>query len=319
MATTTPIENAPQAFPSDQNAALLYLSRLAPASRRTQQTALDGIASLLSDGETRAVDLSWHLLTSEDTHLIRSRLISGYAPTTANRMLAALRGVLKQAWRIGLMDAEKFHRAVSVENVPWYTSQRGRTLDSDEIRALFVACVADPTPAGIRDTALLTVLYGGGLRRSEVAALDIGDYDRSSGALTIRATSSSRSRVVYATDEAAEALQRWINIRGHDAGPLFVPINKGQKILVRTQRLREESIYKALSKRGKQAGVTAFSCQDLRRTFISQLLEAGADVATVQRLAGHCSVATTLRYDRRKEAVQRELARMLPVPVDGWN
>jgi integrase len=300
---------------SPDNAAVSrYLSRLEAGSRRTQRTALDQIAVLLSDGESSADDLAWHLLTEGDTETVRRELAERYVPATANRMLAALRGVLKEAWRLGLMDAERYHRASAITNLPWSRSPRGRVLADSEIRALFAACQRDPTPAGVRDAALLTVLYAGGLRRSEASALDVRDYDASTGALTIRGTTDSRARTIYAADDAADALNRWIIHRGAAPGPLFVPIDKVGKILVRDERMREQSIYRALLKRAEQAGVGRFSCQDLRRTFITRLLEGGADISTVQRLAGHCSVATTQLYDRRTEASRRELARMLTVP-----
>jgi integrase len=148
-----------------------------------------------------------------------------------------------------------------------------------------------------------------------VVALEDRDYDRASGALMVRSTHGARERIVYAADGAAAALERWIRLRGTDPGPLFVPVNKAQKILVRDQPMREQSVSAVLLKRGEQAGVKAFTCQDLRRTFIAELLDAGADLATVQRLTGHCSVTTTQRYDRRSETARRDLARMLPVPL----
>jgi integrase len=321
------IERQPIATPSDpdraaiqqkaaeQNPVSLYLNRLAPASRRTQREALDRIAGLLTGGPTAAADAPWHLMDAHSAQSIRTSLANTYAPTTTNRMLAALRGVLREAWGAGLMDAESYHRAAAVEPVAWSKPPLGRCLTGEEIRSLFEICSRDATPAGARDAALLTVLYGGGLRRSEVVALDVRDYDAVSGTLTVRSTKRSRERSVYATDGAAQALERWIELRGNDAGPLFVPVTKGQKILVRDRRMSEQSIAKVLVKRGKQANVPAFSCQDLRRSFITELLEAGVDIVTVQRLAGHCSVTTTQAYDRRSSAARRVLARMLPVPV----
>ena len=306
---------AGQNVPADRNPALRYLARLSTGSRRTQQVALDRMAKLLTHGTATAITMPWHLLDAQQTHSIRAVLQTTYAPPTTNRMLAALRGVLKEAWRLDLMDAESYHRASALENVPWSTRPHGRTLTDSEIHALFDACAHDETPAGVRDAALLTVLYGGGLRRSEAAALDVHDYDASSRALTIRATQANRERVVYASDGAAQALERWIAIRGSAPGPLFVPVNKGSAILVQNGRLSDQSIYRALAKRGEQSGVREFSCQDLRRTFITKLLESGADISTVQRLAGHASPTTTQRYDRRSQTVQRELARMLDVPA----
>ncbi|HZU12083.1 MAG TPA: tyrosine-type recombinase/integrase [Chloroflexota bacterium] len=297
------------------NPVLRYLDRLAPGSRRTQGVALDRIAALVSGDEATALDLPWHRLDQHQTERIRSAVALQYAPTTANRMLAALRGVLKEAWQLGLMDADTYHRAAAVQSVPWFISPRGRVLSHEEIEALFAACDRDGTPAGVRDAALLTVLFAAGLRRSEAVALDVRDYHVPSGALTVRATRDSRERVVYAAGGAARALERWIEIRGTNAGPLFVPINRGQKILLREQRMADQSVHRMLQKRGQQAGVGSFSSQDLRRSFISGLLDEGVDIATVQRLAGHCSVLTTQRYDRRDETSRRAIARMREVPM----
>lgn len=291
-----------------------YLGRLKPDSRRTQQAALDQIAGLLSDGKLPAEDLSWHLLTPQQTHIAREKLAARYVPTTANRMISAFRAVLKEVWKLNLMDAEAYHRASALENVPWSTPPRGRTLSQYEIRALFQACARDVTPAGSRDAALLTVLYSAGLRRSEAASLDFDDYDVSSGGLTVRGMMRDRERTLYAVAAAAQSISGWIGSRGSEPGALFVPIDKGQNILVRHERMREQSIYRAMLKRAEQAGVESFSCQDLRRTFITRLLEGGADISTVQRLAGHCSVTTTQRYDRRPDVSRQRLGQMLPVP-----
>ena len=238
-----------------------YLGRLGPSSRRTQRNALDQIARLASEGRLSAGDLAWHSLTEGETQAVRERLASQYVPPTANRMISALRGVLREAWRLGLMNAEAYHTASAVANVPWYQSPRGRVLRSGEIRRLFAACGADPSPAGVRDAALLTVLYSAGLRRSEAAALDLTDYDSTRRELTVRGSRHERERVLYAVGAAANTLERWVVTRGETPGPLFLPVDKGGKIVLRGERMREQSIYRAVLKRAEQADVEPFSCQ----------------------------------------------------------
>ena len=78
-----------------------------------------------------------------------------------------------------------------------------------------------------------------------------------------------------------------------------------------------DAVLKALARRARAAGIGArFSPHDLRRTFISELLDTGADLATVRALAGHARVETTAGYDRRGEQAKRRAAEMLHFPYD---
>jgi len=100
-------------------------------------------------------------------------------------------------------------------------------------------------------------------------------------------------------------------------GPLFCRIRKGgqqtpQKLTL--HRLTPQAVLYLIEQRTAQARVAHCSPHDFRRTFISDLLDAGADIATVQKLAGHASVETTARYDRRGEATKRRAASLLHVP-----
>jgi site-specific recombinase XerD len=275
--------------------------------------ALNLIAEIASSGKQNALTLAWQELRYQHTAAIASALVErGYRPATVNQALSGLRSVLYHAWKLGLMTSEDYQRAKDVKNRRAETLPRGRALAKTELTTLIKTCQSENTPAGTRDAALIGVMYGTGLRRSEVVKLELKDYKANTTALTIRGAKGGKDRLVYVKGGAAKALTGWLTLRGEEAGVLFCPIHKSGKI--RIEPMTDQSIMKILKKRGLQADVEPFSPHDLRRTFISDLLDAGADIATVQKLAGHASVTTTARYDRRGEEAKSKATDLLNVP-----
>jgi integrase/recombinase XerD len=320
-ASTTALARAP--LPADQHPALVYLAQLSPGSRRTMRAALNMIAELLgvaavvretsSPRRRREVETllycDWANLRYQHTLALRTLLAERYKPATANKMLAALRRVLLEARRLGLMTPDDYAHAADIAAIKGSSLPPGRALSMGELTALMAACSADRT-----DAALIALLSRGGLRRSEVVALDLADYVSESGAITVRSGKGRKDRTTYLDGGAAAALADWLAVRGSSDGPLLCPVNKAGKITIR--RLSDQAVLGALQKRAKQATVKGFSPHDLRRTFISDLLDAGADIATVQRMAGHASPETTSRYDRRGEATKRRAASLLHLAYD---
>ncbi len=305
-----------------------YLNSLAPSSRRKMRESLDVIAALLTAGRCDALTLPWHQLRAAHTQAARARLLDAtlptadgrprprYAPATVNRHLAALRGVLKAAWRLDLLDEAAYKRAIDLKPAAGSRPPRGRQVPADELTALLTACAADLRPAGARDGALIALLYSSGLRRAEAAALRLEHYDPAAGTVLVVAGKGNRSRLCHPAPLALAWLERWLAGRGRAAGALFHPIAHHDHIQ-HHRHLTDGAIRTILHKRAAQAGIPVVAPHDLRRTFISDLLDAGNDLALAQSLAGHAAPTTTVRYDRRGEAARRRAAhslRLVPPP-----
>lgn len=298
-------------LPPDREPAHVYLSSLAPSGRRTMASRLATVArDVLGIPDPRRVP--WHQLRYQHVAAIRTKLQEiGYSPATVNATLYAIRGIARASFNLELISADDYQRIRDVRPVRGDRLPAGRALTLGELSALMDACGKDTGPAGIRDAAIIGVLYAAGLRRSEAAGLKLSDYDATTGELRVLGK-GDKQRAVYIDNGAADAMADWILVRGDAAGPLFLSINKGGRILARG--IGDQAIYNMLGKRAEQAGVRNLACHDLRRSFISDLLDAGADISTVAQLAGHAQVQTSARYDRRGEAAKRRAVALLHLP-----
>ena len=319
QALTLPAHTIP-ALPADlktpsPSPADAYLATLTTeAGRIGMRSALNQVAQIL--GRPSAADTPWHALRAAHVDALRAALLARpgrnglpAAPASVNKALSAVRGVLKAAWRMGMIDTDSYHRAIDVPNVRGSRLPPGRALETAEQRALFAACTG--AAAGARDAVAFALMFGAGLRRAEAVSVQLADYDADTGAITVNGK-GNKQRLVYATNGGKDAIDYWLSLRGLHPGPLLNPIKKSGEIL--PGGMSTQALMKRLTVRAKQANIKHCSPHDLRRTFVSELLEAGADISAVQQLAGHASPVTTARYDRRGEATKRRAAGMLHVP-----
>jgi len=114
--------------PADRHPAAVYLARLAPGSRRTMRTALNVMAAMLTSGAADAQTLDWSAVRYQHAQAVRSRLVERYKPATVNKALSALRGVLREAWRLGLVNSEDYRRTADLEAVKGESLPPGREL-----------------------------------------------------------------------------------------------------------------------------------------------------------------------------------------------
>jgi len=306
------------------NPAAVYLASLgSEQSRANQRARLDKVAETLTGGAHDALSLPWGRLNYVYTTALRTALAEEisektgqpYAPSYVNALLASVRAVLKEAWRLGYMTEEQRARACDIRSVRGSTLPAGRSLTMGEKQALSGVCQADPSPAGPRDASIFVLGMAAGLRRAEMVALDCNDYDRETGELRIRCGKGRKARVTHVSPGCRAALDDWLYCRGDEPGGFLCAVNKGGAVAIRC--ISNDSVFLICRRRATQAGIAAFSPHDMRRTYIGDLLDAGADISTAQKLAGHASVSTTQRYDRRPEERKRDAAGLLHFPYVG--
>jgi site-specific recombinase XerC len=199
--------------------------------------SLETIARLGSAGEVGTLEFPWWMLRYRHAEAIRGKLAEGYAPATANKMLSAMKGVLKSSWHLRLMSADERDRASDVEPVRGTRLPPGRSIPRGELRSHFEACTGeakDPRlrARGVRDAAKLALLYVGGLRRTELAGLKLSDYDAEIKTLRLRGK-GNKERRVYAEGGADLLLARWLELRGEvePEDPLLLPVRKDSAVM----------------------------------------------------------------------------------------
>ena len=252
---TTALTATEAAAPASRHPVAVYLAGLADGPGRVSMlSTLRQVAGILGNGDAETTP--WHELRFSHVAALRSKLAETYAPATVNKMLAAVRGVLKAAWRLGLMDTEEYTRAADVGGVKGSRLPRGRALDAGELAALFAACTSDATPAGARDAAAFALMFGAGLRRAEAAAVQVADYDVENGGLTV-VGKGNKERTAYLTNGGKAALDAWLGIRGRIEGSLLCPVTQSGQIRAGSS-ITAQALMVRLQRRYRQAGVQGY-------------------------------------------------------------
>jgi site-specific recombinase XerD len=293
----------------------VYLAQLGSVdSRPAMKSALEKIAAMV-DRKATAETLPWHQLRFQHTMAIRAELVTNYGARTVNRMLSALRGVLKTAWRLGQIETTDYQRAIDFKSLKTTDlPPSGRVVSIDEVRTILIATAKQDPPKSWRDQALLITMFAGGLRRQEASALDTEHYDEETGAITVRRGKGGKFRMTYLAEGYWAWIAPWAQFqRERGCAPMFVRWDKDAGPT--TRRLSRAGVDHVLGELVELAGIADLTPHDLRRTFATDLLESGADILMVQKLMGHADVKTTAIYDRRGEKSKQAAAEKMPIAL----
>ncbi|ELI8237240.1 site-specific integrase [Yersinia enterocolitica] len=286
-----------------------YIGGLAPSGRRGITSLLNRSAGILKCGAD-AAGYPWEQLNYAAVAKVRAALLDdGYAVSTVNMALSALRGVAQAAFYLNCLDAETLARIRSVKRVNGDTQRKGRALDKQEIRALVQAAKQHPQHVRrCRDIAIVLALCGTGLRAGELVKLECRDYDN--GILTVRQGKGRKYREIHVADAVDKAIRAWQKVSSKEAeNALFSRIQRNGKAA--SQPLTTSGLTGILAELQLTSGIARFTPHDMRRTFITRLLERGVDINTVRQLAGHSDISTTTRYDYRDEDMKVKASQRL--------
>ena len=250
--------------------------------------------------EDRNADVS--TCTEDDLiAFLRARQESGLATSTVTRGMVAVRSLFK------FLVAEELRSDDPAREVELPRVGRGlpKALNEDEVAQL-IAAVDGDGPLARRDRAILEVLYGTGVRISELVGLSLGDLDLNDRMMRVFGK-GSKERVVPVGRYAHDALVAWLQPEGRgaveperwasrdDADAVFLNARGG--------RLSRQGGWGVLKKYGAQVGLGArLSPHTLRHCCATHMLEHGADIRAVQELLGHASITTTQVYTRVSRA-----------------
>ena len=265
--------------------------RLAPNSLEAYSRDLTRLADF-AEAQGRAVEA---FRLSDLELFVRELMTSGLSPTSTARAVAATRGFykfLRLNGSISSNPAEDLHSPRMFKSLPKF-------LSVEEVESLLKAPALD-APRGLRDKALIELLYATGLRVSELVGLRISDVRVEEGFLKT-VGKGSKERIVPIGDEAA----RWVGRYLSDGRAALVKKRDGPWLFLnsRGQRLSRVGFWKGLKAYGQKAGIRAsLSPHVLRHSFATHLLDRGADLRAIQAMLGHADLSTTQIYTHVLEA-----------------
>lgn len=266
---------------------LLTVRRLSPRTVENYGRDLELLLDHLQRTAAHEVDGA----TLDDLEaFVRHLRTHGYSPASVARMIAAVRGFYKHLRASNLIGEDP---AVDLET-PRRWPALPKYLDLDDIDRL-LATPDVTTPTGLRDRALMEVLYATGLRVSELTGLRSQDLHLDERHL-VCSGKGGKERMVPLGTEACEWIRRYLR----DARPTLAKKGTSPRVFVNAKggrSLSRVAVWKILKRHGQAAGIhRPFSPHVLRHSFATHLLERGADLRAIQTMLGHADLSTTQIY-----------------------
>jgi integrase len=221
--------------------------------------------------------------------------IDHLSPSTINVRLSAIRKLVGEARRNGMIGLEEAANLTDVPNARQKGTRLGNWLTREQAKEL-LAVPDRSTLKGKRDYVIIALLVGCALRRRELASLTIEDIQLREGRWVIidLRGKGGRIRTVAVPNWIKQAIETWITAASIDKGRLLRPLSKSGKIV--GDELGDWAIWSIVEQSSKQIGIEHFGAHDLRRTCAKLCRKNGGDLEQIKFLLGHSSIQTTERY-----------------------
>ena len=274
-------------------------AELTPAQIQLRRVVLDSVTSPHSRRNyAKALDLLFAFAASRP--LSRALLLEfratmdGLAPSTINVRLSAIRKLVSEARKNGMLSAEDAANLTDIPNIRQKGTRLGNWLTKEQAKEL-LAVPDRSTLKGKRDYAILALLIGCALRRRELASLAVEDIvlrENRWVILDLRGK-GGRIRTVAIPVWVKNGIDAWQAAGKIEEGPLLRSLNKVGKV---GESLSDWAIWSVVTESAKQIGIERFGAHDLRRTCAKLCRRAGGDLEQIKFLLGHSSIQTTERY-----------------------
>ncbi len=257
-------------------------------SKRNYAKALDEIFTLCAN---RLQPISRALLMGYRSSMIEK----GLSPSTINVRLAAIRNLIGEARRSGILDAEQASQMTDVPNVRQQGTRMGNWLTREQTKDL-LAVPDRSTLKGKRDYCILALLVGCALRRHELTNLEVEEIQLREGRWVIADMrgKGGRVRTVPVPMWVKQAVNAWMTAASIEDGKLLRPVSKAGKL--KGKELNDGAIWSVVESSAREIGVERFGAHDLRRTCAKLCRKSGGDLEQIKFLLGHSSIQTTERY-----------------------
>lgn len=303
------------------NPAESYLGTLSDSGRESMRSRLNSIARYITHHKNDTQDylrFDWSSLRrfhyEQIMHMLnRETKEDGmplYSPSHLKTTWMALRKVAEQTWSLGLMDSDDFLKIKSLSFDFGQAPVRGRAVGIEEVRSLIEHCLNDSHISGVRDAAIIAIIFGTGMRRQELSNIDISNINLKEKVVRFlgkRRTINERPL----PDSVIPVIYRYIEeLRGFEDGVFFCRIRKSGEMIIDKKGLTPHGIYYIITKRVQECSIKHSSPHDFRRGLATFLLNDGVDIVEVRDILGHKSISTTQVYvkkdmNRIRETVNR--------------